>query len=556
MELFEQSPIKNNDLQLIPATGPSCWLLGATDHECKEFMGQVIRHSIWSALSAEMAGDHPRRKDMKNFNPLVNVQASLVGAKPPKTQSCKIPAKLWKQLHLTVITGATVAGDRLHAMGRIESDGCPLDNCRHTAEHLYWECTAYAALRRPFLDQIGKIKGMAVTQGASVQHYVAEVLADTTFRNLGLVPGDTTAPQFAKKQWSTFVLKPPVDAGMLITDTSAKLSRKWAGQTFRVIFTDGSIKNAKHPWLAHGGWVVFAGPNSLANDWGHLKGPPFSSYRAELRALIEAFSRATVPVWVVCDNKAVADQAAELLAKNYATRKGVVGHPDLALVSPLDRPGYDPMWDAVDGIVSRSPLHFFKVSWIPGHLLDEGHESKLELFLQEGGLLEWAQGNKAADHCGEKGAQCGAPPTSMLWRDFLVTKLARTVQAMQVSIWAAFQGHLPSDLDFTATEVSGLAEDINRNQDVEDCFDLDDPFVQDFLAQEDEDVGREEYEIDLFSEYDPAHSSLTERQSVPGDTQSLEVSQGIKRSAPAPSNPSFMYGLDDLELDRVRLKYR
>ena len=443
------------------------------------------------------------RNGMKNFNPLVNVQASLVGAKPPKTQSCKIPARLWKQLHLTVITGATVAGDRLHAMGRIESDDCPLDNCRHTAEHLFWDCSAYAALRRPFLDQIGKIMGMAVTQGAAVQHYVAEVLADTTFRNLGLVLGDPTAPQFAKKQWSAFKLKPPVDAQLLITDTTASLSRMWAGQTFRIVFTDGSIKNARHPWLAHGGWGLFAGPNSLANDWGHLEGPPFSSYRAELRALVEAFSRAAVPVWVVCDNKAVADQAAELLAKSYATRKGLVGHPDLALVSPLDKPGYDPMWDAIAAIIDRAPLQFFKTSWIPGHLLDEGHEAKLELFLQEGGMLEWAQGNRAADHCAEKGAQCGAPPASMLWRDFLVTKLARTVQSMQVSIWAAFQGHLSSDLDFTAIEVSTLAKDINAEQDSDVNFDFDDPFVQDFLAQEDVDIGQQEYEVDLFSKFCP-----------------------------------------------------
>ena len=55
MELFEEYPLKNNDLQLTPATGPSCWLLGAADDEFKEFMGKVIRHSIWSTLSAEMA---------------------------------------------------------------------------------------------------------------------------------------------------------------------------------------------------------------------------------------------------------------------------------------------------------------------------------------------------------------------------------------------------------------------------------------------------------------------------------------------------------------------
>ena len=381
MELFDSAPIKNGDLELTPTVGTPCWLLNSTDDEFKEFMVRSARQSIWNGLSVEMAGKEPRRKDMKGFQPLVNLQASLVGSKPPKSQSCAIPAQLWKQLHLTVITGATVAGDKLHAMGRIETDICPLDDCRHTAEHLFWECSAFAALRRPFTEQIGKIIGMAVNQGASVQLYISDVLADTTFCHLGLVPGDPLAPDFAKRQWTQFALKPPVDASLLIDEHNCPLSKIWAGRSYRVVFTDGSIKKPRHPWLAHGGWGIFTGSNSTSNDWGHLEGPPFSSYRAELRAIVEAFSRAAVPVWAVCDNKAVAEQTAILLAKTYALMSGTADHPDLDLHSPVDEPGHDPMWTGLADIVNRAPAKFFRVSWIPGHLLDKGKEGKLEDYL-------------------------------------------------------------------------------------------------------------------------------------------------------------------------------
>ena len=239
--------------------------------------------------------------------------------------------------------------------------------------------------------------GMAVSKGVAVQQYIAEVLDDPTFRNLGIVPGDQMAPLYASKHWTAFALKPPVEADLLINDESCTLKLNWAGRRYAVVFTDGSVKYAYHPWLAHAGWGIFAGTNSRANDWGCLEGPPFTSYRAELRGVVEACSRSSSPTWIICDNQAVCDQAAALMAKNYALRSTNPHQQDLLLTTPLDQPNPDAMWLALDAIISCAPPNFFRISWMPGHLLDTGKEDALEEYLLMGGTMQLAQGNKCAD---------------------------------------------------------------------------------------------------------------------------------------------------------------
>jgi ribonuclease HI len=315
---------------------------------------------------------------MKDFTGQINLQASMVGAKPPKSKSNLVPTKLWRQLHLTVVTGATVAGDRMKAQGKALSDLCPLDACRHTTDHLFWHCSAFAALRRPFTARIGKLMGLAICKGPAVQQYIAGVLDDVTFRNLGLVPEDDLAPEHAVKNWSRFALKPPVDATLLISANAGARMRTWAGRQYVMVYTDGSVKYSYHPWLAHGGWGIYVGPNAVANDYGMLEGPPFTSYRAELRGVVEACSRAVSPIWIICDNQAVSDQAAALFARLDATRMAHPHAQDLELKTPLDQKDPDEMWVALAGIVNTAPPKHFRITWMPGHLLDAGKEALLE----------------------------------------------------------------------------------------------------------------------------------------------------------------------------------
>ena len=232
IQLFESSPIQGGDLRLIPQVGPSCLLIGSSMAEFKRFITQTLRQAIWTDLENLMDSSNPRRKDMTGFSKHINLQASMLGSVPPKHKANFIPAKLWKQLHLTVVTGATVAGDRMLAMKSVHSDICPLDQCRHTTEHLFWECSAFEALRRPFTKRIGQIIGVAVHKGTSVQLYITGVLADTSFRCLGIVPGDPLAPDYAKKQRANFVLKPPVTADMLLSKQTCYLKLHGLAQSF------------------------------------------------------------------------------------------------------------------------------------------------------------------------------------------------------------------------------------------------------------------------------------------------------------------------------------
>ena len=75
-----------------------------------------------------------------------------------------------------------------------------------------------------------------------------------------------------------------------------------------------------------------------------------------------------------------------------------------------------------------------------------------------GGSLQLAKGNNGADMLADRGAKMAAPPESMLWKDHLVKRLARLVQTMQISVWVAFRGHISSDLEFSATEVTRLSQ--------------------------------------------------------------------------------------------------
>ena len=159
--------------------------------------------------------------------------------------------------------------------------------------------------------QIGEIMGLAVSKGAAVSQFIAQVLDSKPFRNCGIVPGDDEAPKYAEKRQESFVLKPPVESSMLIHEGGCDYHITVGRVKCSIVFTDGSVLLPRSPWLAHAGWGLHAGANSRANDWGKPEGPPFTSYRAELRGVVEAFNRAATPVCVYCDDQAVVNKVIE-----------------------------------------------------------------------------------------------------------------------------------------------------------------------------------------------------------------------------------------------------
>ena len=126
-------------------------------------------------------------------------------------------------------------------------------------------------------------------------------------------------------------------------------------------------------------------------------------------------------------------------------------------------------------------------------------EAALEDYLLTGGSIQLARGNKGADILADRGAKLAAPPDSILWKEHLVKQIARLMQTMQVSIWAAFRGHICSGLEYTAAEVAALIPE--EGLEVEDDYnelDFIDPFMHKFLCQEDCEFDTAYDETDLF----------------------------------------------------------
>ena len=50
---------------------------------------------------------------------------------------------------------------------------------------------------------------------------------------------------------------------------------------------------------------------------------------------------------------------------------------------------------------------------------------------------------------------------------------------MQVSVWAAFRGHLGADLEYSAAELSAIANQVNDDkEEFQNEMDFDDPFSE------------------------------------------------------------------------------
>ena len=106
-----------------------------------------------AGISAVNVSICPRRKDLKGFHDLVNVEATMAAA---RNSTAKIPASLWKQLHLTVVTGSVVAGARMMVMStltltsvHLTAAATPLNTGPGTARPLI----VYGALSRFRVDQ-------------------------------------------------------------------------------------------------------------------------------------------------------------------------------------------------------------------------------------------------------------------------------------------------------------------------------------------------------------------------------------------------------------------
>ena len=216
---------------------------------------------------------------------------------------------------------------------------------------------------------------------------------------------------------------------MLIRRTDKSLIFIFDGQDFVTVFTDGSACCTSSEWLCHGGYGVHnygAGHHFM----GALVGLPCTSYRAEGRALLEAITRAAVPLCIVCDNLSAVRNLSAILAT-----KG-----DSVTWRPEDECA--DYWTLVARHLRSHPEIVHVVRWIPSHMDDPKRSHIKHKFLEEGGIDEWITRNQQADKLAEEGAKTTRRPQHLMTREKLLVLLARATQRMFAHVWAVHQDYV------------------------------------------------------------------------------------------------------------------
>ena len=75
--------------------------------------------------------------------------------------------------------------------------------------------------------------------------------------------GIVLADDLAKERTDHYVLRPPVEATMLVQNMPGAERVLRNGRWYQLVFSDGSIRLQGRPWLAHGGWGLYVGAGGL-----------------------------------------------------------------------------------------------------------------------------------------------------------------------------------------------------------------------------------------------------------------------------------------------------
>lgn len=97
-------------------------------------------------VTGETSVDYTGRKDLIEILVCVDLNAALANFSNKKgDHQYKVDSKMYNELQ-TIVARATLARDRLHAMGIAPTDKCDHPECegtRHTTQHMFWECEYY-----------------------------------------------------------------------------------------------------------------------------------------------------------------------------------------------------------------------------------------------------------------------------------------------------------------------------------------------------------------------------------------------------------------------------
>ena len=130
------------------------------------------------------------------------------------------------------------------------------------------------------------------------------------------------------------------------------------GQWYMSAYPDGSAFNPTSKYLARAGWGVYYAADSAHNVSGHLYGPIQSSYRGEVRAILEIVRTAAYYTIIYCDCESVVNTMQLIIKKQ---------------LDSTDNLADGEYWHAIMEITDAAPSNFFRCVWIPSHCNDGGN---------------------------------------------------------------------------------------------------------------------------------------------------------------------------------------
>ena len=405
--------------------GPEIDLL----HQSKKAVGSLlaiwVRHAILKQLEEDTQGEDPRRKDMVGISASSDRATATSLFRTKKSPIRNMGLKHFRRTLVSVITGSVRAGDRLKAAKIETHDRCPHDGERHTTEHLWWNCSEHAELRKVYIEYMDRVSALANKAGREVGTFIEEIQRNNCFRHTGIPPTDPEAPKWAAARPTESSIDVHHTEAEKILPTEDAVWVEGANGKILAVFTDGSAALTNTEWLSHGGWGVYISAKARTNRGGHLVGWPVTSYRAEVRAMVDAIARAGVRVSVISDNQA-AVHTLQAIMKNPAS-------PNQPWKNSDECADY---WDWIKHRLEEFPAEYHEAQWMPSHLDEPTRATQRDDFLSKGGDARWIDGNCGADEWANKGARLQAPPAALVLKEKYKRMIIRAARRMMVHIWA------------------------------------------------------------------------------------------------------------------------
>ena len=132
---------------------------------------------------------------------------------------------------------------------------------------------------------------------------------NNAFRHTGICPDDREAiRRSTRKVDAERILQHAPNAEDIFTDDAEDLSFEGIdGGMLMDIYTDGSMLNGRSDHIARAGWELYLGNDNKYNKCGPLLTGSPATFRAELRAIVHAFTHCASPFLLRSDCKSAVD---------------------------------------------------------------------------------------------------------------------------------------------------------------------------------------------------------------------------------------------------------